>query len=173
MSSLSWEQLDENRRNRNWKKLSPSQKHFTLMYFYRLKTDAIDIHLYIETHCFLKMAINPHDNLPKFVTESTPMQLLEEAYGVLSKSPPKYLKDEASKYPLKFSNILPFTKMPEDDLEIIKSYLSFIEKGASEKSISGLSVLAKKLMRKYPNHLVQIQFEKEKYNLNNGPKDIA
>jgi hypothetical protein len=173
MSGLSWEQLDENRRNRNWKKLSSSQKHYTLMYFYRLKTDAKDIHLYIESHCFLKMAINPYDNLPRFVVDSTPMQLLEEAYGVLSKSPPQYLKNEASKYPLKFSNILPFTKMPEDELEIIKSYLGFIERGVSEKSISGLSVLAKKLMRKYPNHLVQIQYEKERQMQEYDPKDIA
>lgn len=160
-------------KNRNWKMLSPSQKHYTLMYFYRLATDPDDINLYIETYNFLKMAIDPYKNLPAFVTDSTPIQLLEEAYSVLNQPVPPYLIKEAKKYPLKKSDILPFTKMADEDLEVIKLFFKFTADGVPEKRIAGLTDLAKRLMRKYPNHKVQIDYEKKKLLSGHEPKEIA
>lgn len=80
-----WEKYKKEREDKqakNWKALTPSQKHMTLMYFYRLLTDIAHIRDYVETHRFMSYGINP-DDLPDFVAHMTPEQLRAEAYAVI------------------------------------------------------------------------------------------
>lgn len=72
-------QDEEIQKNKFWKSLTGYQKHMTLMYFYRLLTDAENILKYVETYRFQKMGICPTD-LPDFVFYLKPKQLRELAF---------------------------------------------------------------------------------------------
>lgn len=102
---------EELRKNRFWKALSGYQKHMTLMYFYRLLTDADNILDYIETYRFQNIGIDPFD-LPDFIFYLRPAQLKEMALEQpLTPIPPKPEYPARPKAPgfstRDFSNYLP------------------------------------------------------------------
>lgn len=73
---------EEVRRNKVWKSLSPSMKHYALMYVLRLKTDSNNIKDYIETHRFIKSGLSV-DDLPNYIPLLSPEELRQEAYEVI------------------------------------------------------------------------------------------
>lgn len=73
---------EEEKRIRLWKKLTPSQKHMTLMYMYRLETDSERINDYLETRRFMEMGIC-FDDLPTYLCRLSTIELYREAYEVL------------------------------------------------------------------------------------------
>lgn len=79
-----FKERQEMRRNRIWKAMSASQKHYALMYLYRLKTDLEHIGEYIETKRFMELQL-PIIDLPTFVHRMNPAELRKEAYDVIGK----------------------------------------------------------------------------------------
>lgn len=69
---------------RYWKELSPSKKHFALMYVYRLKTDFENINDYVETYRFIKSGLSV-DDLPEYISRLSPIELRKEAYEEIGK----------------------------------------------------------------------------------------
>jgi hypothetical protein len=74
----------EAKRIKNWKAMTPFQKHMTLMYFYRLLTDIEHIRDYVELYEFHRLKITP-DDLPTFLARMSPRELRREAYDVIGK----------------------------------------------------------------------------------------
>jgi len=69
-----------------WEKLSPTQQHMILMYFYRVETTTIDdMDNYVETYHFKKYGIKRTD-LPSWFTDLSPDRLREVAYSVIGKT---------------------------------------------------------------------------------------
>jgi hypothetical protein len=77
----------EELRIQRWKRFSPSEKHMTLMYMYRLETDIEHINNYLETHRFLAMNVC-FDDLPTYLCRLPTTELYREAYEVLGLEAP-------------------------------------------------------------------------------------
>lgn len=72
----------------NWRKMSTTNQHMTLMYIYRTETDLNNIEQYLETFRFRQMNLQISD-LPERIRNMTPEMLYANAYAVIGKEIPR------------------------------------------------------------------------------------